>query len=95
MKNGTQNHRFDIGLVQTDADGVCRSMSADLLCWLGRSVTDVVGQFIFPIFIPDLKKDAIRSWEQIVASKEAGRFESSIVSSTGEQLSVTLELTPA
>lgn len=96
MENGTTAHTFDFGLIQTDADGVCRVISPDLQTWIGPPpASALIGQFIFQIFSPEAHRAALEAWERIVATKEHGRFETTIRSSSGALLTVNVELTPA
>jgi len=95
MKNGSSHHSLDIGLLQTDGDGLCRAVSADVCALLGKEARELTGQFIFTMLAADSRPTAITAWERIVASKEAGRFETSIVCHDAVALAVTAYMTPA
>jgi len=94
MKNGSTSHTFSVALIQADHDGLCRSVSPELLAWHGAVAADIVGQFIFQLFSPESRTPALAAWERIVASKESGRFEVVLNSKSGASLAAIVELAP-
>jgi CheY-like chemotaxis protein len=95
MENGPTHRALEIGLMQTDGDGLCRAVSAEVCALLDKNAPALTGQFIFTIFSADVRPAAIAAWERIVATKEAGRFDTAIAGPDGVALPVVAHLSPA
>ena len=87
-------HEESRGWFFTDAEGNLTWMSSQVLRWVGRQLSDVIGDRWRSIICPDLRDASFRWWRETCSTGSYGEMEQAYIASDGSRIRVQIYASP-